>query len=315
LISGSLLLLDGAVIRKTATGVGLALLLAVPGRAQLYEFAVADAESTVLRIAPSGTARALRNAYPGEQFRIIGIGKHRLWYRVTTGIYRYDSASRAESSWVSSNQLHFESSQTSYATVSLDLSLLEVPEGNFSRRVGAGQFLEDPSSLPAAYYVAANYVPRGAPDYCAGPYSTCGDFYLPGRYFLLGRPEADSTRYDRLYNNGTVRPVYTVESALKIRDLRARLVITRGVYDRHDCYDSHFLGQEVRSLADTTYSVHDYETTAHFTLPSSVLWKPDRRGEAGWALVTLIIDMVPERFPGWTSRLVRSVSVSWPACY
>jgi len=239
----------------------------------------------------------------------------RQWFRVTTEIYRDDHIARADSGWVLAKDLHMQSSQTGYATLSLDLSLLEVPEGTFSAKIGADQFLEDPGSLPRSYYVSANYVPDGFPDICSGPYSTCAHLFVPGEYFLLGHPEADSTRYDRLFNNGTVRPVYRIESIHKLRELRARLLLTRNVFDHHSCYDATFLRREVRQLRDTTYAVGAYQVTGAFTVPSQAIWKPDGAGEAGSAVLTLIVDLVPERFSSWTLRLVRSMAIWWPACY
>ncbi len=297
-----------ALVSVTAT----ALSFCDVAQAQLSEFAITVHDSLPLRSSPRINGPITRKAYLGEQFRIL---EQRFeWSHVTTKIYRDIHTAWADSGWVFTKDLHMESSQTGYALVEVDLSLLEVPPGSFKERVGADQFLDDPASLPASYYVSANYVPHGSPDVCSGPYSACARIYVPPNYFLYTERGRDSLRYDRLFNHGIMRPVYQIESRQKLKQVRVQVAVVRDVFDKHDCYDSHLLRRELVHLSDTTYASSAYRVAGNFIMPSTTVWKAGGKGEAGSALLVMIFDLVPERFPGWKERHVRTIRVWWPAC-
>ncbi len=277
------------------------------------EFAVVADDSVGMWTRPDPGRSPARWAHLGDQFRVIGLSRREDWCRVSNRLYQEYPSFQTDTCWIRAKDLHFESPQISRAMATPDLILLQVPPGSMAHRVGARQYMSDPASLPDSFYVSANHAPDGPREACGSPYLTCAEYIPPGHEIYRSEDE-DSTRFRVLYTGARIIAVCRLESNRKFGTLRERLYISRSIFDHYDCYSGKLIRTERQLLVDSTMVVNAWDPCLVDPLPSEILWRPHGAGEAGGALLTWVIDFSPAKFPQSSERLVRSISISWPAC-
>jgi hypothetical protein len=286
------------------------------GTAQVGQFAVPANDWVSLRSRPDPASSTLRAAYPGEMFRVMAMDEHRNWLRVVSQIDRIKGVPMPDTAWVSRSDVLLETSSGQGAEATLDLTLLSVSNGGHPKMIGVDEFLFNPSGIPNSYSVSATWVHASYPEgeFCYNRFGRCARYNRPGRYYIGHESKMDSARYDLLYNRSMHWAHVSVRSDEKIREIRARLYVTRYIYEQHTCYDPVFVGTEVDALADTVLAAGGaYFLSADIEIPSRAIWKSRGKGEASWSRLTLIAEPTVERRS--MQRLVQNIVMNWPACY
>ena len=161
-----------------------------PAAAQDSRLVLVTRDSVPLRRLPASTAPIARYAHATLQLAVIGVSADSTWYRVGIGEDKGYQLRHGDHYWVTRTDV---SEPRPFAgDVSVDLSLLEVPPGSFSRRATAQEYVARNGNLAGSYYVSPVYTARTTTPTCSSLFSICAETYRPGSYFIgpAGHPEA-----------------------------------------------------------------------------------------------------------------------------
>jgi hypothetical protein len=274
-------------------------------------FVIVAADSVPLYAAPDEHPRPAKYVRATLQLEVLDVSPDSLWYEVKIGEQKGYQLSHGERYWVRAEDVISPAHER--AAVSVDLSLLEVPTGNFTRRVTSRSFISSRGRIEPPFYVSAVYRNYNPTPTCSPPLSVCAMIYRPGAYFLdTDEPEEVRRTYDRLYNNGTLRPLYAITAPLTIRTLRTKVVLARVIMEDAGCYARAYLGTEVVTLSDTVRAVDAPTATGSSTIDTALLFARPERGDVQYVNVMYVFQLA---YADSTREvIVRRLAVSWPWC-
>ncbi len=284
---------------------------AFPALGQAPDYVIVLPDSAPLRVAPSADAEARTYAPATLQLQVLEVAPDSSWYWVKIGEDKGYELSHSERHWVLRSDVI--SAASSMASMTLDVSLLEVPEGHFDRRLTESEFFAAGGELPAPFYVSAAQDIRSFQPTCSTALSSCARVYLPGRYFLvLGDRAGKEPLYERLHGDGSVTVRYTLSARQPIQWVRERLILARVMVDAAGCYPQEYRGTEVTTLLDTLRSVPAGIATSHHKLDVNRLVSGTAAGEVQHVRLMYLLEL--SHAHGARETIARRVLLSWPKC-
>ena len=274
-------------------------------------FAIVTADSIPLRPSPTMESSPSMYAPATLQLQLVDSLPDSQWYKVRIGENKGYHFGHGERFWVNRSDLTRPVSDDLRLT--LDLSLFESPENDFTRHVTAHDFISSDGHLSSPFYVSGVMHVISFQPTCSSPFTVCGVIYLPGDYSvaLLDRPHA-AALYDRLYGDGVFKLLYRISAPKQIDAVRERLTIARVMMRDRGCYPAEYRGTEVLLLADTLRVVKSQTPEFFRTLSVEPLAAPSNAGEVQY--LNLMAQLEIAYTDGDRDQLVRRVSFSWPGC-
>src|SRR5688572_21837936 len=158
--------------------------------AQVPAVIIVVADSIPLRPSPTEAAPATRFAPATLQLLVLSATPDSTWLNVKIGEQKGYQLRHGDQYWVRRREVTMP--HATHAQVTVDLSVHEVPPGQFGRRITDQEFLSAPGGLRGPFYVSTRYS-NPSDRSCATPFGACARIYYPGRYFLVAadRPETD----------------------------------------------------------------------------------------------------------------------------
>ena len=283
-----------------------------PAAAQDSRLVLVTRDSVPLRRLPASTAPIARYAHATLQLAVIGVSADSTWYRVGIGEDKGYQLRHGDHYWVTRTDV---SEPRPFAgDVSVDLSLLEVPPGSFSRRATAQEYVARNGNLAGSYYVSPVYTARTSTPTCSSLFSICAETYRPGSYFIgpAGHPESERSVREQLYSKGTVRALYDLRTRRPLRAIREKLIVARVLMRHAGCYAEDYVGTELRILRDTTRTITTDRAAMHLDVGRDILFEPSATGEVQYVNVMWILDVT--HTDGARETIARRITLWWPLC-
>jgi hypothetical protein len=176
------------------------------------------------------------------------------------------------------------------ATLRVDVSVLEEPANDFTRRIQDTEFIAAKGHTAPPFYVSAIQPIRSFQATCSSPFAACATFIPPGQYSLrlLDYPRAEPM-LRRLYDAGRIKLWYEVAAPRHITAIRTRLVLGQVLVDNAGCYPDRYRGTQVTLLLDSTFVVNSRRLTGIRSLPVARLTSDTSRGEVQYNNLMLLV--------------------------
>lgn len=279
--------------------------------AQVPTVVIVVADSIPLRPSPAETASATRFAPAALQLQVLSATRDSAWLKVKIGEQRGYQLRHGEQYWV--RQRDVATPHPTRAQVSVDLSVHEVPPGQFGRRITDEEFLTARGGIRGPFYVSTRYRNTSDPS-CASPFGACARIYYPGRYFLVAadKPETDRSLFEQLYADSTVRVRYELTAQVPVRRIHERLVAARLLMKYAGCYAEEYAGTGLVVIRDTVRTPDSQRVTADALVAPELLFGGESGANVQYVTLMWVLGLTYE--DGSTEQIVRRILVWWPMC-
>ncbi len=281
-------------------------------------FGLVVKDSIPLRNHHNLDSTAIKYVYAGLQLKIIDASMPN-WFKITNGESKGRQLGHGVEYWIEKQDLFISEERDEFL---IDISLYETDTLEKCEKYESNDYLYKQKILDLSkpFYVSGAYTSMGDVT-CQGPLSICSETYKPSNYYLfaldVSNTDAHSieeleSRYNTLYDNGTIKPFFTFQSNKVIDGVSEKLIISKSIMDYAGCYDNTFITSEVETLVDTSYSVKASKIHSNYTLNSENIFTTTLTGEVQDLVLIFVLNI--NYGDGEEERLCKRIKLWRPLC-